>query len=294
MCGFAHVAAMEPCSTASGGTLCDGAGHCVACVTDAQCPTASPNPCKDGVHTAPTACNSGVCEIGEAVDCGKKGMLCKPDGCGPCVNNTDCGPPVEACLDRQCKDGLCETVSLSQASECLLSATGTCDATGMCALRKYVFVTSKTYSPSFGGTKMADATCNQVAEGAKLGGVWSSWTSDSKESTPLDRFKLSAVPYMLLDDKTVVASNWAGLISGMLMHGIHLDEKQQPVVSSPEVWTGTNFGGTYAGSACTDWQFVEGFSLLGFVGIAGDTTVTWTKMKTLACSAQARLYCFQQ
>ncbi|MFS8065682.1 MAG: hypothetical protein ACMG6S_04840 [Byssovorax sp.] len=294
-CGFAPVAAKTPCTT-DGGKLCDGAGHCVACITAAQCESiSSPNPCNElGVHTAPPACNSGVCEPGKVEDCGATGLICEPAGCVPCATNTDCGLPVGDCLHKQCKAGLCEKVSLPQASGCLPPAIGTCDATGTCVSRKYVFVTSATFTANLGGTAMADATCHQIAEGAGLGGKWKSWTSDGVGSPPLVRFAPSSGPYMLLDDKTVVASSWAALISGSLMHGIHLDENKQEVVSPPEVWTGTTPNGAYAGSACADWKFVDGGNLMGYVGIAGDATFGWTKMKQYTCSFKAHLYCFQQ
>lgn len=294
-CGFAPVAAETPCQD-GGGTLCDGAGHCVACITAAHCgPISNPNPCTGaGVHTAPTACNSGVCELGKVEDCGATGLICELAGCVPCADNTDCGPPVGDCLHKQCKSGLCEKVSLSPGSECLLSADGTCNAAGMCVSHKYVFVTSTTFTPNFGGTAMADAMCNKAADGAGLGGTWKSWTSDSGVLTPSVRFAKSSGPYMLLDDQTVVASNWAALVSGSLMQGIHLDENQQEVVSPLEVWTGTDPGGNYAGSACADWTFVSVPNTLGYVGIAGDTTNGWTQMKKLACSVKAHLYCFQQ
>jgi hypothetical protein len=292
-CGFAPVAAKTPCTTDGGGKLCDGAGHCVACITAAQCESVSPNPCNGGVHTAPTACNSGVCELGKVEDCGATGLICKPAGCVPCATTTDCGPPEGDCVDKQCKAGLCEKVSLSQGSGCLPPAIGTCDATGTCVSGKYVFVTSKTFTPNFGGTAMADATCNKVAEAAGLGGTWKSWTSDGG-STPLVRFAQSSGPYVLLDDQTVVASNWMALVSEPLMHGIHLDENQQEVVAPLEVWTGTNSGGNYAGSACTDWTFVDAGNIFGAVGISGNATSWWTKMKEHACILKARLYCFQQ
>lgn len=293
-CGFAPAAAKTPCKD-GGGKLCDGAGHCVACITDAQCKSVSPNPCNDnGVHTAPPACNSGVCELGKVEDCEAAGLICKPAGCMPCATNTDCGPPAGGCVHNECKAGLCEKGSLSQGSGCLSPASGTCDATGACVLRKYVFVTSMTFLPSFGGTAMADDKCHDVAKAAGLGGKWKSWTSDSAGSTPLVRFAQGPGPYLLLDDQTIVASSWAALTSGGLLHGINLDENQQPVVLPLEVWTGTMPNGSYAGSACKDWTLINVDNLTGAVGISGDATGGWTKTKEQPCLLKAHLYCFQQ
>lgn len=293
-CSFAPVAAKTPCKD-GGGKLCDGAGHCVACITAAECSSVSPKPCNDaGVHTAPSVCNSGVCELGKTEDCEAAGLICTQAGCVHCVTNKDCGSPVAGCEHSECKAGLCEKENLSQGSACLAPASGTCDATGACVLRKYVFVTSMTFPPNFGGTAKADAKCNDVAEAAGLGGKWKSWTSDSVGSTPLVRFAPSPGPYLLLDDQTLVANSLAALTSVGLVHGINLDENQQPVVLPLEVWTGTTPNGTYSGSACADWSLLNTDNMKGAVGISGDATGGWTKTKEQACLLKAHLYCFQQ
>jgi hypothetical protein len=289
---------MTPC-TDDGGKLCDGAGSCVECVTAAQCGPVSANACNAGVHTALPTCTSGVCGDGKVEDCRAEGLTCKPDGCKPCMNNTECGPPESACVDRQCNTGtgLCEKVNLPQGSGCLLAQPGTCDANDTCFPGKYVFVTKTTFPSNFGGTASADGTCKQIAGMAGLGGMWKSWTSDSMGtmgSTPLGRFMPSTGPYVMLD-QTVVASDWSGLTSGTLMHGINRDEKNLPVVQPIEVWTGTAPNGTYAGPACGDWVVMDAVNLQGVIGIVGDATGGWTKtIKPLPCSIVAHLYCFQQ
>ncbi len=298
MCGFKPVAAKTPC-THDGGKLCDGAGHCVACVTDAQCATSSPDPCNGGVYTAPPMCKSGMCESVKE-DCGAKGQVCTPTGCAPsCTTNADCGAPLGGCVDKKCNAaGLCEKVPLLQGKECLPPEIGTCGATGACLLpRKYVFVTSAPFPANFGGTATADAKCNSLASTAMLGGTWKSWTSDGGASplaTPLGRFTHSLVPYVLLDDVSVVASNWMGLTSMPLMHGIKIDEKKQQLLFPIEVWTGTNTDGSYANNSCTNWTFngVDGVS--GTFGVSGEVASGWTNMKQQACNLMARLYCFQQ
>lgn len=293
-CGFAPVAAKTPCKH-SGGKLCDGAGQCVACITADQCGPVTTDPCSNtGVHTASPTCEGGKCEPGKDEDCEAKGLVCDPAGCMPCVLDADCGPSTGDCVYKGCKEGKCDKVTLAQGSTCPSSATSTCDATGMCVSRRYVFVTSMTFLPSFGGTAMADAKCYDVAKAAGLGGEWKSWTSDSAGSTPLKRFTPGPGPYMLLNDQTIVASSWAALTSGALMHGISLDEKQQQVMSPFEVWTGTNADGTYAGNACSDWKVINVDNIVGAVGISGDTSSAWSKKMEHACFFQARLYCFQQ
>lgn len=297
-CGLKPVAIMTPCTDGSG-KLCDGAGSCVECVTAAQCGPISASPCNAGVHTGPPPCTGGKCVDGKVEDCRMEGLVCKHDGCKPCTNTIECGPPEGACMDRQCNTvtGLCEKVNVSPWSACLPPAMGVCDATDTCVPGKYVFVTSTTFPANFGGTATADDDCKQLAGMAGLGGKWKSWTSDSKGnmgSTPLARFMPSPGPYVLVN-QTVVASDWAGLTSGTLMHGIDRDENNLQVVQPIEVWTGTTPSGTFAGAACGDWAVMDSAILLGDVGILGNATGMWTQaIKPIPCSIMAHLYCFQQ
>lgn len=292
-CGLTDAAAKTPCT--DGGKFCDGAGSCVACATDVHCQTnINPNPCNGSLYTAPPKCKSGACELAQPQDCGADG-LCSPAGCMPCVTAKDCGPPEGVCSDKQCNSGVCETHSLTQGSECSPPAVGTCNGTGICALRKYVFVTSTLFPPAFGSAEMADMTCTDVADAAGLGGAWRSWTSDDMWS-PVSRFEQSADPYVyvLLDDITKVASNWDALTSGTLTHGIDVDENKKKVVAPLTVWTGTDPGGNHAGSSCVNWTSTGMVGDLGYVGTAGEITFAWTKTTKVPCNIHARLYCFQQ
>ncbi len=298
-CGFAPAATKTLCME-DGGTLCDGTGHCVmACGTDVHCMTSTTTQCNGAVYTAPSMCISGMCKSGQVEDCGATGRICTPTGCGSCTIATACGSSNSGCIVRTCNNGLCEKVNLPQGSKCPLLANGTCDAAGLCVSHKHVFVTSTLFPANFGGTVKADAACNYIAGTAGLDGMWKSWTSDGGStplSTPSVRFTKSAGPYMLLDDQTVVASNWTALTGMTLESGINMDENKQQVSSSFEVWTGTTPNGSYAGSSCNNWTFssVNDVSTGGVIGISGDTTGGWTNLKKQACTINARLYCFQQ
>jgi hypothetical protein len=228
------------------------------------------------------------------------GKLCDAAGrCVACVTTKDCKPPAGGCVDTQCnaEAGLCQDVKLLQGSTCILPALGICDATGRCASRKYVFVTSTAIPANFGSAAKADAKCTQVADAAGLGGTWKSWTSDSG-STPLLRFTKSTKPYMLLDDKTIVANHWDELTSGTLLNGINIDEHKNPAAPlfQPPVWTGTKTDGSYAGSSCSNWTFssVDNILTSGAIGISGKTSFEWTTLEKTTCTIKARLYCFQQ
>jgi Sulfatase-modifying factor enzyme 1 len=120
-CSVTKAAASTTCAD-NGGKLCDGSGHCVACVTASQCsaPTSS---------CATAACTANACTTTNAtkgVSCADGGMTC--DGNGNCVDaactdgikdgletDVDCGGPVcQPCADNKmcqigtdCADKVC-------------------------------------------------------------------------------------------------------------------------------------------------------------------------------------------
>jgi hypothetical protein len=267
----------------------------VECITGAECPNATANPCKAGVHTGVPPCTGGVCGDAKVDDCRGMGLVCKPDGCKTCMNDAECAPAESACVDRKCNlgTGLCEKAPLPQASTCLTPQGGTCNGTGTCVQYKYVFVTTKPVPASFGGTAGADGACATAAGLVPLGGTWMSWTSDLG-SSPLARFTKSLVPYKLLNDQITVANDWSALIGGALNHPISLDQQKNLVTSPPDVWTGTDPGGSYSGSSCTDWNFANGFMGLAGIGMVDGLNGAWTMAKEQACFNSAHLYCFQQ
>ncbi len=95
VCGGAVAPAHTPCAE-GGGTVCNGAGSCVACVSDQDCSG-------DHAHCSPagcTSCNDGVQNGDESdVDCGG---ACQKCSLGQrCVMKKDCGPHLD------CENGIC-------------------------------------------------------------------------------------------------------------------------------------------------------------------------------------------
>jgi hypothetical protein len=156
-----------------------------------------------------------------------------------------------------------------------------------------VFVTSNVYASNFGGVSQGDSICTTVASGAGLGGHWAAWLSSSTSSAA-SRLEHAAVPYQLLDG-TVVASNWAGLVSGTLTNPISRDENDSPVSANAAVWTGTDQTGASETETCEDWTYYASTTtVFGTYGLTGTTNSQWTAANGYWCYANSHLYCIEQ
>jgi hypothetical protein len=162
---------------------------------------------------------------------------------------------------------------------------------------KQVFVTSESYTGvEIGGLVGADAKCQSLARAAGIDGVYQAWLSDGTMA-PVDRMTKGG-PYVLVDG-SLVADDWAALVSGAIAHPINITELGEPLISAfictgGEVWTNTQFDGTRRStSSCNDWSASEGVS---FVGDSDDTDVSWTESQCInvTCAAALPLYCFEQ
>ncbi len=180
---------------------------------------------------------------------------------------------------------------------------GLCDLYGLNSLtppagwncHKVVFVTSATYSGNLGGVAGADAKCAARATAAGLSGTFKAWIS-AGFSDPSSTFTRSTFPYELVDT-TVVANNWAALVSGTLSHAINLDENGAAVVGLGRVWTGTYRDGTtngHPGQLCLDWTTGEFGAPTGAQGGLSKTDSEWTYWQIRTCDFLGNLYCFQQ
>ncbi len=156
-----------------------------------------------------------------------------------------------------------------------------------------IFITSTTYSGTFGSLTTADNNCNANARGANKGGTWKAWISDSMAEARTRIANVGPWVQQLADGGTVVTfSNLANLQTTPLAP-IEVDERGLPVPSGARAWTGTAGGGTSAAS-CNDWApYNTGFT--GVVGVAGTTATAWTNDATLGCFSSAnRLLCIEQ
>lgn len=198
--------------------------------------------------------------------CGAGGAICQSSGCPECTT------------DRPCPNGTC------------CQRDGTC---GACL----AFVSSTEKTGNLGGLAGADAICQNLASTAGLPGSYMAWLSSTTKS-PISRFTRATVPYTLVDD-TLIAANWAALVSGTLSHAINKIETGAFVDGAPDfAWTNTGETGAPGGlgdaaTNCLEWTSAENFQA-GNTGRIHNTNFGWTAYTFDQCSMPRRLYCFQQ
>lgn len=171
---------------------------------------------------------------------------------------------------------------------------------------KRVFVTSQRVAGDFNGKRGqagADNICQTLASGAKLGGKFVAYVSETTK--PAIDHLVDVGPWYLVDRRTLVFPNKLAIASGPPMRKIDRDENgnepSDPLLVQSRVWTGTLTNGAPAGAAgtaanfmCSDWQV----AVQGQNGTAGEwdsnDRVAWVQGRNPSCSDLNRLYCFEQ
>jgi hypothetical protein len=153
-----------------------------------------------------------------------------------------------------------------------------------------VFVSSSLHSAALGGLSGADDVCGDLASSAGLDGSFKAWLSSIAEPAA-DRLTHSDLPYALTDG-TKLADDWDDLIDGSLNAPINLDENAR--LLSGDVWTGTLADGSpWLPDDCAGFS-VGDSSQNAACGSATAQNSAWTDSQRPPCSAQLRLYCFEQ
>ncbi len=288
LCGDAYLASTEQCDD---GNLVAGDGCGASCKLEV-CGDGLPGPgeqCDDGdgddLDDCTTACRAATCGDGlvhagvEACDDGNRES---GDGC-----DADC--ELEVCGNGVLEaDELCDDGNMIAGDGCGPGCTR--DA-------RFVFVTSETYTGSFGGLLAADELCNERALAADLPGTYMAWLSVGKDN-PLARFTPSALPYVLPGGPQLAVS-WTDLVDGELLHPIDHDETGAQLQVRAEctpaslAWTNTRpTGATFnTETQCAAWSFPLGSGRAGALFSVNDG---WTSACTISCQASLHLYCFEQ
>jgi hypothetical protein len=157
-----------------------------------------------------------------------------------------------------------------------------------------VFVSSTSSLGDLGGLAGADASCQQLAASAGLGGSWVAWLSDAATDA-IDRLHGDG-PFVTVGTGAVVAIDRADLTSGILRSRI--DRTETGALGNSSVWTGTDIDGTRAdsGNFCDAWTNATS-SFFGQTGSSQRTNASWTEANQVFCDSDTipkGLFCFQQ
>ncbi len=318
-CAQAEVCVTGECTTScpTGQNACDSL--CVDLQTDPQNCNGCGVACGDGEQCVAGSCAPSCAEPLIECDSACVDPLNDPTHCGDCVTECSGDGAVGVCLDGGCEllcqdgradcDGEYDTgceVDLTDNANCGgcgFECAGTCTSQG-CV--RHVFVTDTISNGNLQNLDGADATCQQEADAAGLGGTYLAWLSTTSTS-PSERFQQSPDPYAL-PDGTHIANNWADLTDGSLDAPISLNAAGVAPASPtcPNItraWTNTDTDGTVfnTGWTCGDWTQGSG---VGHIGDASATNGQWTANTGAACNVVtncgvgqqvgSRLYCFQQ
>jgi hypothetical protein len=102
-CGFVNTQTLGMCDD-DGGSYCDGAGHCVACIDDELTPCPDAGVCQSFICYA-QGCSDNILNNGEsAIDCGGP-------NCGPCANGAACNTFTD-CQSYICTGNICTACTM--------------------------------------------------------------------------------------------------------------------------------------------------------------------------------------
>lgn len=155
-----------------------------------------------------------------------------------------------------------------------------------------VFVSSTTYQGD--DLQNADTVCQQLANNAKLGGLWVAWVSTSTIEAG-DKLDPDAGPFVLVDKAaTVVARSVKDLLDRSLEAPIDVNAAGRRITTgTTEVWTGTNADGSGAVDNCLDWT-VGTSAQNGAYGQLTEADNTWSRRFNGQCQSFNRIYCFER
>ncbi len=206
----------------------------------------------------------------------------EPSSTGTTLPVLECGDGIVA-PGEQCDDG-----DLAGGDGC----SATCQRDAL-----IVFLSSAMTSGAFGGSGMADVTCQTLATVAGLPGDYVAWISDGNSAPALARIGNSLeLPY-ILPNGTVVATSTADLLDGTLGASINETEAGDlvvalgPCMGTNNVWTGTNASGALLDPTCNNWSSSSD-QVSGSVGLFNADDAAWSDASCAqTCDKQLRFYC---
>lgn len=143
------------------------------------------------------------------------------------------------------------------------------------------------------GLDGADYRCQNLAEGAGLGGKWMAILSDDAEKAK-DRLLLydngAVIDVLGNSIHSISTSIWLGLQAGIKLNELGAD------IGANITWTATRVGGeNRVGSSCNNWTSAENADFGGY-GLSNTTAAAdWLgNAGSLGCANSFRIYCLEQ
>lgn len=235
----------------------------------------------DTTAAPPGDCGDGLLDPGEECDDGPDNANDLYDGC-----------TLACTLGPRCKDSLvqpdhedCDPLDPNLVDEA--ACTDACTWGG-----RIVFVSSSTHTGALAGLAGADAVCGALAQSAGLANPtgYRAWLSAGTASAA-SRIGDTGEPFLLLDGQPI-ATSFASLTSGHLLHPIDLTELKAPVAAPLGAWTNTTAAGATASLVddCAAWTNQD-IDHVAIQGLADATDPAWTHATPYYCSKQRHLYC---
>jgi len=215
---------------------------------------------------------------------GAEGGMDAGSGAGADSSSSGTGPVEPFCGDGMVDgDETCDDMNDDPDDGCKL-----------CTKDRLVFASSEKYSGyDLQGLFGADQRCRMLAALAMLPnfGTYRAWLSDGNTAAA-DRISHSQGRYTLVNG-LVVAEDWDGLVSGMLVHPINTTESSE-LSNGTCTWTGTLANGqpAFGSSFCNNWSEGEAFPE-GGRGIGDQLGEWWSFFNMADCGSECAIYCFE-
>lgn len=162
---------------------------------------------------------------------------------------------------------------------------------------KYMFVTTSQHDGAIGGVAGADAICQTEADTALLAGTYKAWLADFT-GNPFNDFVRHDGPYVLTDDTTVIATDWADLTDAVVDADIDLHADATVVPSPVFYWSTGTTNGAPGPLTCGQWtrndSGVTGHVGIGNWGFLGLSPFSWSNGTNSPCTLPQRLLCVEQ
>jgi hypothetical protein len=240
--------------------------------------------CRDGADTAPL--QFGPDTDGDDV----------ADGCDVCVNDPDNDRDGDGvCGDLDVCDGGDDTIDTDDdtvpddCDPCPFHTPDDPDGDGFCGLPNRVFTTAGLFDGDLGGVPGADASCNDAAAAAALGGAWRAYLAVDTVRAGERIVEASSPNQWVRLDGAPAFSNPSELL-GNLPPTAALSLTETGGLTSANVWTGVNSFGS-GNRTCDGWTSSTS-SRTGTYGRAA-SVFGWSNSGNAGCNTLHALYCFE-